>query len=233
MRGTSFVLWLLGSLALGAGLLTGARAAPASERLAPNAEESRWREAFDAFAEADRIGAPAPGGVLFVGSSSIRLWDNLERQFDGATILKRGFGGSRMIDCRQYLSRLVVPYKPKLVVIYAGDNDLAEGRSPEQVAADFGAFVDGVRAELPAARIAYLSIKPSPSRQHLLPAVRQANALIAAYTREGTNLDYIDIHSPMLDAVGAPRAELFGGDRLHLNSSGYELWRTVIAEHLR
>ena len=239
MRKTSLLLWLCAVLGLGTGLAP-AQAAPASPESPPaaiaqalNADETRWREAFDAFAEADRTRAPAPGSVLFVGSSSIRLWDDLEGQFDGATIVKRGFGGSRMSDCRQHLARLVLPYKPRLIVVYAGDNDLAEGRSPEQVAADFGAFVDGVRARLPDARIAYLSIKPSPSRQHLLPAVRQANALIAAYSRSTANLDYIDVYSPMLDANGAPRSELFGGDHLHLNSAGYALWKTVIAGHLR
>ena len=103
--------------------------------------------------------------MVFVGSSSIRLWKDLEQQFDASQmIVKRGFGGSRMSDCANYVGRLVVPYKPHLVVVYAGDNDLAEGRSPQEVLASFRRFVAGVRKALPETRIAYLSIKPSPRR---------------------------------------------------------------------
>jgi hypothetical protein len=112
--------------------------------------DPKWTSSFDAFANADKQNMPAPGGVLFVGSSSIRLWDNLEQQFNTAPIVvKRGFGGSRMEDCAAYLSRLVIPYKPRTVVVYAGENDLAEGRRPEQVLRSFTRFVEGVRAALP------------------------------------------------------------------------------------
>ena len=197
--------------------------------------EARWHESFEAFAAADRLQAPQPGGVLFVGSSSIRLWDGLEKQFDVGLpgIVKRGFGGSRMLDCKQHLSRLVLPYKPRLVVVYAGDNDLAEGRSPRDVLADFSAFVSGVRAALPETRIAYLSIKPSPLRAALLPHVREANALIADYIKGAQNLDYIDVFSKMVDVDGRPRTELYGADLLHLNAAGYALWKAVIGRHLQ
>lgn len=198
------------------------------------ADPGRWRASFEAFAAADRVHAPAPGGVVFVGSSSIRLWDGLERQFDSLpAIVKRGFGGSRMSDCANHLDRLVVPYKPRLVVVYAGDNDLAEGRSPGEVLASYARFVEGVHEALPDTRIAYLSIKPSPRREALLPAIREANALIAQYSREQPNLDFIDVYSRMLDARGRPRGELFREDALHLNAAGYALWKAVIARHLR
>ncbi len=195
--------------------------------------DARWQESLEAFALADRAQAPQPGGVLFVGSSSIRLWSGLETQFAGETIVKRGFGGSRMFDCAEYLERLVLPYKPRLVIVYAGDNDLAEGRTPQQVLASFSAFVEGVRRALPDTRIAYLSIKPSPLRSALMPQVAETNALVADYSRHTPNLDYIDIYSKMLDEQGRPRAELFQPDALHLNAQGYALWRTVIADHLR
>ena len=199
---------------------------------APHAD-ARWQESLEAFALADQAQAPQPGGVLFVGSSSIRLWSGLEAQFAGETIVKRGFGGSRMFDCAEYLERLVLPYKPRLVIVYAGDNDLAEGRTPQQVLASFSAFVEGVRRALPDTRIAYLSIKPSPLRSALMPQVVETNALVADYSRHTPNLDYIDIYSKMLDEQGRPRAELFQPDALHLNAQGYALWRTVIADHLR
>jgi len=195
--------------------------------------DPRWQPAFAAFRDADVAAMPPPGGVLFVGSSSIRLWDDLEHQFSQApVVVKRGFGGSTMGDCSRYLAQLVLPYKPRLVVVYAGDNDLAEGRTPDDVVASFASFVKGVRAELPGARIAYVSIKPSPLRAALMPAIRTTNARIADLVAQTDNADFIDIYSPMLDAAGQPRAELFRGDHLHLNDQGYALWRSVIAAHL-
>lgn len=197
------------------------------------AVDAKWASSFAAFDEADKLQAPAPGGVLFVGSSSIRMWDGLETQFEALpVVVKRGFGGSRMEDCKTYLSRLVVPYKPRMVLVYAGDNDLAEGRTPQQVLDSFKSFVKGVRQELPDTRIAYISIKPSPSRAALLPSIREANSLIKDYVDNTDNADYIDIFSPMLSTAGTPREELFREDALHLNATGYALWRTVISAHL-
>ena len=198
---------------------------------APTVEE-RWRESLDAFTAADTTRAPHAGGVVFVGSSSIRLWAGLESQFGSTRVVKRGFGGSRMTDCARYADRLVVAYQPRLVVVYAGDNDLAEGRSPQQVLESFQEFVERVRAELPDTRIAYLSIKPSPRRAALMPVARATNALIRDYSAITPNLDFIDIYSKMLDAQGAPRADLFLADALHLNPAGYAVWTSVIAGHL-
>jgi lysophospholipase L1-like esterase len=208
--------------------------APAGQDAGAVAIDARWRDSLDAFAAADRAQAPAPGGVLFVGSSSIRLWDGLESQFDGTpAIIKRGFGGSRLADCVSFLDRLVLPYRPRLVIVYAGDNDLAEGATAEQVLERFQALVEGVHAALPDTKVAFLSIKPSPLRAALMPQVSRANALVQAYAAGTPGLDYIDIHSRMLGPDGQPRAELFLEDRLHLNPAGYDLWRSVIAGHLR
>lgn len=196
--------------------------------------DSRWDASFAAFAAADKIKTPAAGGVLFVGSSSIRMWDDLEQDFQSQpVVVKRGFGGSRMLDCAQHLEKLVVPYKPRLVLVYAGDNDLAEGRSPQDVLKSFTDFVEGVRESLPNTRIAYISIKPSPSRQHLMPQIREANSMIRAYASLADNTDFIDIFSPMLSESGAPRQELFTSDNLHMNDSGYDLWQKVITAHLK
>ena len=228
-----------GFAALGLGLAAGAGAQavkplPVLSRVdTSSAIDERWRETFDAFAAADKAHAPPPGGVLFVGSSSIRLWSDLETQFQTApVIVKRGFGGSRLSDCTQNVARLVLPYKPRLVIVYAGDNDLAEGATPQDVLGSFTRFVEQVRAELPQTRIAYLSIKPSPLRQALMVKVAETNRLIAGYAEGAPNLDYIDIYSRMLDADGQPRPELFLPDRLHLNPTGYALWQGVIAPHL-
>lgn len=200
----------------------------------PARPSNPWAARFATFAKADQERAPVAGGVLFVGSSSIRLWDDLETQFsDWPGVLERGFGGSRMLDCVTYLKQLVTPYKPRLVLVYAGDNDLAEGRTPDEVLHSFRAFVQGVRAELPDTRIAYISIKPSPSRQMLLPQIRATNALIESYVASADNIDFIDIFTPMLDADDRPKSELFREDALHLNAAGYALWKSVISAHLQ
>src|SRR5690242_7827519 len=131
----------------------------------PSLSGDPWQEALAAFAAADRKQAPPPGGVLFLGSSSIRLWDGLERQFaDAPVVLKRGFGGSRLSDCVHHLDQLVIGYRPRLVLLYAGDNDLAEGSTPEQILERVKAFSIGVHAQLPETRVAFISIKPSPAR---------------------------------------------------------------------
>jgi lysophospholipase L1-like esterase len=204
---------------------------PAAATLAPPA---KWDAAFAAFA-ADDVAHPHPaGGVLFVGSSSIRLWSNLEDQFkDLPVVIKRGFGGSQLSDCVKNLSRLVLHYRPHTVLVYAGDNDLAAGTAPEEVLHRFAAFVDGVHRELPQTRIVYISIKPSPSRIRLLSKIRETNTLIEDYADNADEVDYIDVFTPMLDASGQPRAELFRDDALHLNAQGYALWKRIIGPHVR
>jgi lysophospholipase L1-like esterase len=202
--------------------------------LAAPTVDARWHASLEAFAAADLRQAPQPGGVLFVGSSSIRLWNDLETSFaDQPVVIKRGFGGSQLLDCVKLVNRLVLPYKPRLVVVYAGENDIAEGATPQQVAERFTAFVQAVKADLPGSRIAYVSIKPSPLRAGLMPQVREANELIQSYSQTEPQLDFIDVYSLMLDASGQPRAELFSSDRLHMNAEGYALWRSVIASRLK
>ncbi|MEJ7805793.1 MAG: SGNH/GDSL hydrolase family protein [Telluria sp.] len=197
------------------------------------AAQTRWKDAFAAFADADKERVPGNDGVLFVGSSTIRMWSNLAQDFRQVpVIINRGFGGSTMADCSLFTRELVVRYKPKHVLVYAGDNDLAEGRTPMQVMESFARFAADVRTELPKARISYISIKPSPSREKLLPQMREANDMIAAYVRRLPNSEYIDIFTPMLGADGRPKGELFGADRLHLSDEGYRLWKSVIAAHL-
>jgi lysophospholipase L1-like esterase len=220
-------LALFGTAVFGTGAATSATAAPSPT-------PSPWESAFAAFAADDAAHPHPPGGVLFVGSSSIRLWSNLEEQFkDLPVIIKRGFGGSQLSDCVKNLSRLVLRYRPHTVLVYAGDNDLAAGSTPGEVMRRFTAFVDGVHRELPDTRIIYISIKPSPARVRLLPQIRETNALIRDYADGDGEVDYVDVFTPMLDTAGRPRAELFRADALHLNADGYALWKKVIAPHVR
>jgi lysophospholipase L1-like esterase len=233
----TYPLTLLQAFVASVALLTAALGNALAESSAPKVitDELRWQGSIDAFAAADRVSAPPTGGIVFVGSSSIRLWDELEMSFrrPESVILNRGFGGARMSDCTRYLERVVIPYKPRLVLVYAGDNDLAEGREPADVLNQFVSFVGGVRRSLPDTRIAYISIKPSPARQRLMAKVRETNELVANYVASGQNLDFIDVFTPMLDAAGQPRRELFRIDSLHLSREGYALWKSIIAPHLR
>ena len=194
---------------------------------------TRWKSSFSAFDDADKAKQPGADGVLFVGSSTIRFWSHLAQDFRQEPILiNRGFGGSTMADCSLFARELVVRYKPRHVLVYAGDNDLAEGRSPLQVMESFALFANTVRAELPGTRISYISVKPSPSREALLPKIRETNHIISAYLRTLPNSEYIDIYTPMIGPDNRPRAELFLKDRLHMNDDGYRLWQSVIASHL-
>jgi lysophospholipase L1-like esterase len=208
-----------------------ATCAQAPSRTAPASAE--WESEIRQFEAADREHPPAPSGVVFVGSSSIRLWPSLERDFPGVPLVNRGFGGSGLGDVVRLADRIVVPYRPRLVVLYAGDNDLAAGRTPAQVFGDFRAFVARVRRELPGTRVAYISIKPSPARWSLADHIRDANRLIQDYTRSDGSLVFVDVYTPMLDASGRPRGELFVADGLHMNAAGYALWRELIAPILR
>jgi lysophospholipase L1-like esterase len=210
-----------------------AAAADAAPSPAQIASQIRWQGELAAFARADKVSPPAEGGVLFVGSSTIRFWAKLAQDFPQLpVVINRGFGGSTMADCSYFARELVVRYKPRHVLVYAGDNDLAEGHTPLQILESFARFANAVRAELPDTRISYISIKPSPSREKLLPQMRETNDIIGAYLNRLPNSEYIDIFTPMLGVDGRPRPELFRGDMLHLNDEGYRLWRGVIAAHL-
>jgi lysophospholipase L1-like esterase len=200
---------------------------------APAAGEAGWEDTLATFAAADLKKTPEPGGVLFVGSSSIRLWDNLESEFADARIIKRGFGGSRLSDCVRLLDRLVIKYRPRTVLLYAGDNDLAGGSTPEEVLQRVKAFADGVHSRLPQTRVTFISIKPSPARRTQIERARAANRLVEDYAAAHPGVDYIDVFTPMLTADGSPRQELFAKDALHLNDQGYALWRTLIRPFVR
>ena len=195
--------------------------------------DDHWAAAFKDFDRADAAHPVMPGGVVFVGSSSVRLWSDMAQQFTAwPTIVNRGFGGSELADCARHVQRLVSLYQPRLVLVYAGDNDLAAGRLPQQVLESYQAFVEGVRERQPGLPVVFISIKPSPSRARLMPSVREANRLIHAYTASRKNLYFVDVFTPMLGPDGEPRAELFRPDALHLSPAGYALWQSVIIKSL-
>ncbi len=171
-------------------LVQPAQAAPAGE---PFENEIR------AFEAADKKKMPEPGGVLFLGSSSIQKWSSLQRDFAAFKVINRGFGGSIIEQSTRYAPRIVWPYKPRLIIFYAGDNDLAEGKTPPQVLADFQSLAARVREQLPQTSIAFVSIKPSPARAELKGQAMQANALIRAWIEERREqkLRFIDVWTAM------------------------------------
>ncbi|MFT3792375.1 MAG: SGNH/GDSL hydrolase family protein [Rudaea sp.] len=191
-----------------------------------------WEKDIQKFEAADKANPPKPGAILFIGSSSIEHWKDVANDFPDKRVLNRGFGGSRIADSTYYAGRIVVPYKPSMIVFYAGDNDVNDGHTAQQVFDDYVAFVARVRKDLPVTPIAFISIKPSPSRAALLPVMSEANARIRAYAASHPHLVYIDVASRMLDAKGRPREELFIEDRLHMNRAGYDLWKEIIAPYL-
>ena len=204
----------------------------AAPRIPEQVSNAVWEADMQRFEAADAQSPPPRGGVLFIGSSSIRFWDTLAQDFPGVPVINRGFGGSELRDSTWYADRIIVPYAPRQILIYAGDNDLNAGRTPQQLRADFIAFVERVRRDLPKAKIAYISNKPSPSRAQLLPVQREANTLIAAEAKR-LGVDYIDIFTPMLDATGQPDESLFIEDRLHMNRAGYVIWQRAIAPYVK
>lgn len=191
-----------------------------------------WEQAIQAFERADKLAPPPKGGTVFIGSSSIRLWKTLSEDFPGRAVVNRGFGGAHTEDVTHYAGRILLPLRPRCVVLYAGDNDIAAGKTPKRVLEDFKRFVAAFRAELPDARIVYLSIKPSPSRWRFAREMRTANALIAEHIRGKNGLRYADVFGPMLGADGKPAPGLYAEDGLHLSPEGYALWRKSVAPHL-
>ncbi|HUG93383.1 MAG TPA: D-alanyl-D-alanine carboxypeptidase/D-alanyl-D-alanine-endopeptidase [Planctomycetaceae bacterium] len=198
----------------------------------PAEAEAKWEPAIRKFEQQDRENPPPKGGVLFVGSSSIRMWD-LEQSFPGRPLINRGFGGSQIADSTHFIDRLVLTHAPRTVVLYAGDNDIAQGKTPERVAADFADFCDAVHQKLPETKIVYIAIKPSRARWRLFETMSRANALMAGQCADDDRLQFVDIVEPMLGHDGQPRPELFVADGLHLSAAGYRLWASLLEPHLR
>ncbi len=197
------------------------------------ATPDKWAADIDKFAAADAVHPVPAGSVVFVGSSSIRLWASLAKDFPGIPTVNRGFGGSEMADSAFYADRIVIPYRPRTVVVYAGENDLAAGKTPTTVLADFQAFRTKVRAALPETKILYLAIKESPSRARVREQVLAANKLVAADCAANPGCTFVDVATPMLDAAGKTRPELFRDDQLHMKPEGYAIWTRVLAPYLK
>lgn len=191
----------------------------------------RWESHIAAFEQLDREHPPEPGGILFVGSSSIVGWDT-DRWFDDLNVVNRGFGGSEIADSVHFAPRFIHPHRPDIVVLYAGDNDIANGKSAGTVLADFDRFVEAVRETSPEAEVVFIAIKPSVARRQLMERMHEANMLVRERCEEDERLHYADIFTPSLDETGEPNADLLIDDGLHLNEAGYTLWTQIVRDIL-
>ena len=193
---------------------------------------TRWEDTIKKFKEQDSKNPPPQNAVLFVGSSSIVGWDT-KKWFPDIENINRGFGGSQINDSWYYADDIIIPYHPKTIVFYAGDNDAADGKSPEMIFVNFKAFALKIRSALPETKLVYISIKPSINRWKIWPQMQQANKLISDYCAKHENMYFVDVSKVMLDSSGQPIKEIFSPDGLHMNQEGYERWTKLIRPYIK
>lgn len=176
----------------------------------------------------DQMYAPPANPILFVGSSSIRKWEDAERTFAAYDVLNRGIGGAVVNDITFYLNDIVFPYHPREIVLYVGENDIPDGASADTVLERTKRLITAIREQLPETPITYISIKPSPSRDKYRQTVMDANGLIKAYLKTQDKIKWVDVFTPMLTKDGNSRPEIFQSDMLHLNKDGYKIWKKLV-----
>lgn len=194
----------------------------------PHAFENEIR----AFEASDKTNPPPKHAILFLGSSSIRMWKTLAQDFPEYHVINRGFGGSQIADSVYFAERVVVPYQPRVIVFYAGVNDINAGKSAEAVFDDFKTFFSKVRATLPATKVAFIAAAPNPARWKQIDRVRELNRLVRDYAAYRTGLSFVDVHSAMLGTDGQPKPDIYIADELHMNARGYAIWKRLVADHL-
>ena len=204
---------------------------PVADR--PYDEVGKWAEAISAFEASDKTDPPAPGGIVFVGSSSIVFWETLAADMAPLPVIQRGFGGSKIYDAVYYADRIVWPYQPKAIVMFSGTNDIVVPTpgAPERVKQGFIDFVAETRAIFPEIDIHFISMSPTKARWSAVEQVRQGNALVEAVTKTDDHLFYIDTATAVVKD-GMSDEALFRDDKLHLNADGYAVWTAIIRPHL-
>lgn len=221
--------WLL-CLALASALLTGCSTTPRNSLAAHNS--ARWESAITDYEAQDRTNAPAPGCIVFTGSSYIKRWTNLVADFPGLPVVNRGFGGCQLADVHHYADRVVIRYAPREVVIYAGGNDINAKKSPEIVFGDFVALMEKLRASLPHAKLVFISCPPSPKRWVQTAYIRDLNSRIAHYCRHH-DITFVNTFDLMLGPDGLPRPDIYVEDQLHMNAAGYAIWAAAVRPCLK
>jgi lysophospholipase L1-like esterase len=199
------------------------------------AQQAPFYGEIQQFKKQDSASFPPKNAILFVGSSSFRKWQDVQSYFPGRTIINRGFGGSVLPDVIRYANDIIIPYHPKQVLVYCGDNDLASSDTitPEIVTRRFKQLFNIIRSKLPAVTITYVSIKPSPSRYKLMSRMTETNMMIRKFLKSQKNTSFIDVFHPMLQANGKPIPAIFLADSLHMNEKGYAIWKKAIEPKLK
>lgn len=195
------------------------------------ADSDRWETKISEFEAADKKNPPPKKAILFIGSSSIVYWKE-RLSFPELVTINRGFGGSHTSDSLKYADRIILPYEPKIIVFYAGDNDIKAGKPAERAADDFAKIVAKVHKTLPDTQFLYIAIKPSISRWSLVGEMRKANKMIQKFCKKDERLTFVDIDKPMMGKDGKPNPELFVEDGLHINVAGYILWTEILRPYL-
>ena len=195
-------------------------------------QSSIWEKEIMALEANDSINTPELGGIVFIGSSSIRGWRSLSSDFADKNVLNRGFGGSELVDAVNYFDRLVAKYEPKQVVLYIGENDIASGKCPGVVFNKFKEFAKRMRVQLPESELLFLSLKPSIARWDKYPEMEEVNAMVKKYASTRKGVKFIDISTAMLGENGLPKPEFYINDGLHMTEEGYKLWKTKVTPYL-
>jgi lysophospholipase L1-like esterase len=211
-----------------AALLTGAPTVAVLRSATGQELANKFEKNIVAFETEDRASPPPQDAILFVGDSQFTRWKSIHEDLKGYTVINRGFGGSQMSDLLHYTDRIVIPYRPRLIVVNEGGNDLHAGRTPEALLADFKAFVAKVRQALPHAQIALSGLQPSPARWVQADLRRRFNDMLRSYVSTQENVIYVDLFDAYLGADGKPREELFVADRLHHSAEGYAVRLRVL-----
>jgi len=197
-------------------------------------EQPPFYNEIQQFKKQDSANFPPAHAILFVGSSSFTKWQDVQSYFPAETIINRGFGGSELRDLIRYANDIIVPYHPKQIVIYAGENDLAysDTVTAQTVFSRVVILFNMIRSSLPRVPIIYLSLKPSPSRQSLMPKMEAANTQIRDFLSSKKDAVFIDVYHKMLDREGRPLPGIYLEDNLHMNARGYAIWQKAIEPYL-
>ena len=188
----------------------------------------RWEQTIQVFERRDSEEMPPTGAILFVGSSSIVFWRSLAEDMEPLQVINRGFGGSQMFELNMYRDRIVTPYKPRAIVIYEGDNDVAAGKTHDEIMNEYKDFISHIDKTLPEADICIIAVKPSIRREQMWPEMAHVNDSLRTLAESRDDMCYFDIAAPMQEGDAFVRADLFVGDGLHLNAEGYKVWTDVI-----
>ncbi len=202
------------------------------DKASPAHPSLKWEKAIAAFEQADKKAPPTQGGIEFIGASGIARWTTLKEDFAGLPVFNRGFGGSQIEDATYYADRIVIPYKPKVIVFQSGGNDINAGKSPEQVAKDFEAFVAKVRAALPDVRIIFIEQGPSTKRWEQREKQQKMNQLVKDIVAKDKKLGFIPIWDEFIGPDGKPNDALFVEDKLHHNAEGYKIRTRIVKGYL-